>query len=86
MFMNPSYIAVNNTLLPSLSLSLSPSLLSHFYAQSENPNVRDFETALTHLRRSHSFDKVLFACLVTKVGIYIIHTSLHVSLIKLVRK
>jgi myosin-1 len=46
--------------------------------QSENPNVRDFETALTHLRRSHSFDKVLFACLVTKVGI-IIYTSLHDS-------
>ncbi|CAI8001644.1 Unconventional myosin-Ig [Geodia barretti] len=36
--------------------------------QSENPNVRDFETALTHLRHSHSFDKVLFACLVTKIN------------------
>lgn len=36
--------------------------------QAENPNVREFESALTNLRRSHDFEKVLFACMVTKIN------------------
>ena len=46
----------------------SPSLPPFLSLQSENPNIRDFEASLTHLRRSHNFEKVLFACMVTKVG------------------
>lgn len=36
--------------------------------QNENPNVRDYEASLTHLRRSHGFEKVLFTCLVSKIN------------------
>ena len=53
-------------LLPSLPHSLTRSLPP--FIQAENPNIRDFEASLTHLKRSHNFEKVLFACMVTKVG------------------
>ena len=36
--------------------------------QTENTQAQSFENALTHLRRSHGIDKVLFSCNVSKVS------------------
>lgn len=41
---------------------------NYLQLQDENPNYRGFEASLTHLKRSHSFDKVLFSCNVMKVS------------------
>lgn len=36
-------------------------------SQNENPSSHAFEASLTHLRRSHGFEKVLFSCIAMKV-------------------
>ena len=38
-----------------------------FITQAENTHFQAFEASLTHLKRSHNFEKVLFSCNVMKV-------------------
>ena len=40
---------------------------NYLLLQTENSRFRAFEASLTHLKRSHSFEKVLFSCNVMKV-------------------
>lgn len=40
---------------------------NYLLLQNENTNSQAFEASLTHLKRSHSFDKILFSCNVMKV-------------------
>lgn len=41
---------------------------NYLLMQTENPSCRAFEASLTHLKRSHSFEKVLFSCNVMKIN------------------